>query len=63
MKALITGATGFVGGALARRLHGLGWQVVGLGRNWEAGKQLAAAGMRGRQSERMGSFHNPPGTG
>lgn len=45
MKALITGATGFVGGALARRLHGLGWQVVGLGRNWEAGKQLAAAGI------------------
>ncbi|MFM7584567.1 MAG: NAD-dependent epimerase/dehydratase family protein, partial [Caldilinea sp.] len=45
MKALITGATGFVGGALARRMQGLGWQVVGVGRNQEAGKQLAAAGI------------------
>lgn len=45
MRALVTGATGFVGGALARRLHGLGWQVVGLGRNAEVGKQLTAAGI------------------
>ena len=45
MKALVTGATGFVGGALARRLHSLGWQVVGLGRNVAVGKQLAAAGI------------------
>ncbi len=33
MKALITGATGFLGGALARRLHSLGWDVTALGRN------------------------------
>src|SRR4051812_34802692 len=45
MRALITGATGFVGGALARRLHELGWQVVGLGRNKEAGKRLEAEGI------------------
>jgi nucleoside-diphosphate-sugar epimerase len=30
---LITGATGFVGGALACRLHGMGWDVTGVGRN------------------------------
>src|SRR5262245_53480081 len=45
MRALVTGATGFVGGALARRLRGLGWQVVGLGRNAEASKKLQAEGI------------------
>ncbi len=33
MKALVTGATGFLGGALTRRLHGMGWDVTALGRN------------------------------
>ncbi len=33
MKALVTGATGFLGGALAWRLHDLGAQVTALGRN------------------------------
>jgi len=33
MKTLVTGATGFLGGALARRLHGMGWDVTALGRN------------------------------
>ncbi|MCB0118306.1 MAG: NAD-dependent epimerase/dehydratase family protein [Anaerolineales bacterium] len=33
MKTLITGATGFLGGALARRLQGMGWDVTALGRN------------------------------
>jgi nucleoside-diphosphate-sugar epimerase len=33
MKALVTGATGFLGGALTRRLHSMGWDVTALGRN------------------------------
>lgn len=33
MKALVTGATGFLGGALIRRLHDMGWNATGLGRN------------------------------
>jgi nucleoside-diphosphate-sugar epimerase len=33
MRTLVTGATGFLGGALARRLHGMGWDVTALGRN------------------------------
>ena len=33
MKAVVTGATGFLGGALARRLHGMGWDVTAAGRN------------------------------
>ena len=30
---MVTGATGFLGGTLARRLHGMGWDVTALGRN------------------------------
>jgi UDP-glucose 4-epimerase len=30
-RALITGATGFLGRHVARELHGLGWEVVGVG--------------------------------
>ncbi len=33
MKSLVTGATGFLGGTLTRRLHGMGWDVTALGRN------------------------------
>ena len=32
MKALITGASGFVGGAVWRRARALGWETVGIGR-------------------------------
>ncbi len=45
-RALVTGATGFLGGALARRLATDGWQVTGLGRNAQAGAALAHAGVR-----------------
>ncbi len=44
-RVLITGATGFLGGAVARQLHGRGWDVVATGRNKLAGESLAAAGM------------------
>ena len=32
-RALVTGATGFLGQALAHRLQGAGWEVVAFGRN------------------------------
>lgn len=46
MKTLITGATGFVGGALARRLHHMKWDVTALGRNLVELAQLENEGMR-----------------
>ncbi len=46
MKALVTGATGFLGGALARRLHILGWDVTALGRDPARLKVLEAQGIR-----------------
>ena len=49
MKALITGATGFVGGALTRRLHSMGWDVTALGRNMSKLDQLENEGMRALQ--------------
>jgi nucleoside-diphosphate-sugar epimerase len=46
MKALVTGATGFLGGALARRLHGMGWDVTALGRNPLRLNELEDEGIR-----------------
>jgi nucleoside-diphosphate-sugar epimerase len=46
VKALITGGTGFLGGALARRLHGLGWNVTVLGRNTSRLRQFEAEGLK-----------------
>ncbi len=43
--ALVTGATGFLGGHMARRLAELGWRVTGLGRNEAEGRRLAEAGI------------------
>ncbi len=45
-KALVTGATGFLGGHLARYLNRLGWDVTATGRNEQAGRQLMAEGIR-----------------
>ena len=45
MKALVTGATGFLGGALIRRLHGMGWDVTALGRNISKLDQLESEGI------------------
>ena len=44
VPVLVTGATGFIGGALARRLHGLGARVTAQGRR--AGADLTATGMQ-----------------
>ena len=50
MKTLITGATGFLGGALARRLHSLGWDVTAQGRDPAALKSLETRGIRAVQA-------------
>ena len=46
MKALITGGTGFLGGKLARRLQGMGWDVTVLGRNPAALSEVQARGIK-----------------
>lgn len=44
-RVLVTGASGFIGGALARRLHALGADVVALERTPGAGDPLRAEGL------------------
>lgn len=46
MKALVTGATGFLGLKLAMRLNQMGYEVTGSGRNPLIGQQLVQAGIR-----------------
>jgi nucleoside-diphosphate-sugar epimerase len=45
MKIVVSGATGFLGGHLCRHLHGLGHQVLGLGRDVLKGEVLRADGI------------------
>lgn len=45
MRVLVTGATGFLGGAVVRRLAGRGCAVVALGRNRDRLAALAGAGV------------------
>ena len=44
-RILVSGATGFLGGAVARRLHEDGHEVLATGRNVDAGRRLAAEGI------------------
>ncbi|RAV01957.1 NAD(P)-dependent oxidoreductase [Paenibacillus sp. YN15] len=45
-KALVTGATGFLGRHVCMRLNRMGWEVTGTGRSLAAGAQLEAQGIR-----------------
>jgi nucleoside-diphosphate-sugar epimerase len=45
-RILVTGATGFLGGAVATRLHAAGDAVTATGRNAAAGEALRARGVR-----------------
>jgi len=44
-KAMVTGATGFLGQHVCMRLNQMGWQVTALGRNEDAGVKLEAQGI------------------
>jgi nucleoside-diphosphate-sugar epimerase len=51
MKYFITGATGFIGGRLARQLVGQGHEVIALVRNAAKAKDLAEAGVKLAQGD------------
>jgi hypothetical protein len=55
MKILVTGATGFIGGAVARKLSQQGHEVLALSRSNAAGAKLQAAGL----TPIAGDFANP----
>lgn len=44
-KVIVTGATGFLGSRLAKKLKSLGYNVIGLGRNQQKGNKLAELGI------------------
>jgi nucleoside-diphosphate-sugar epimerase len=51
MKAIVTGATGFLGGHLVSLLEDSGHQVVALGRDRQKGLTLASASVRFKQAD------------
>ncbi len=46
MKILLTGATGYIGGAAAKALHAAGHEVSGLARSEDSAAKLAQAGLK-----------------
>lgn len=58
MRILVTGATGFLGGAAARALVQAGHRVIGTGRNTVRGAALERAGVRFQTAD----LRNDPGT-
>jgi nucleoside-diphosphate-sugar epimerase len=57
MKILVTGATGFLGGALARRLHKEGHTVLATGRNLKKGAELTKLGISFEPAELSDAAH------
>lgn len=55
MRVLVTGATGYIGGAVADALREAGHEVVGLARSNEAAGKLEARGIPSRR----GDMHDP----
>ena len=51
MKVMITGGTGFLGSALAKRLQAMSYEVTIMGRDKEKGTQLEQEGIRFIQAE------------
>lgn len=51
MNVLVTGATGFLGGAAARKLHQQGHRVLATGRNADLGRVLQQEGIEFRPAE------------
>lgn len=49
MKALVSGATGFLGGTLTRRLKNMNWDITALGRNTSKLDELEALGIKAEQ--------------